>query len=521
MARARLLSRLTFFVALCLYFVATLPQPIEGQISFTCIPLDVVFLIDQSDSTRSTDPEGIRIKAVQAAIAALYDHAAYTCPSTLFRTAVIGFGTDATAYLDFSQLESHILIGSDARGDWTAERDLALSRIVNETRGNSSYYDAMLIADAQLATPSGVDDDSLREQHVILLIDGPPCPTAAAQVDAAGQRLCASPQWLEHYLYGNVPQYINVGSYQTFGFDFPYGLDAFLLSSQALGGTTHFDMIYFLPNSTEQSAIYGLFEDFVELRGGRFVSPVEIDGDYRQIAVILDSILSPYFGSNRSLIPFTPVGTGRCRGTFVLSPYLGSAALLTVLNPEDGGSPQLATPDSSAPQVAFEPYTALYQQAVLLNVIPGTWTIDLQGDCDRADARIEILPIDVEITAPQAAPINTEEPYLSTDETYVVVRLSTTFGTVKAPVAYPLEICGRFITTSQRGVRILEELYANEGCFAFAQEGAEWRSQTPLPAPATGTYVLQLEGRVPTWVEGGETFRILVEEITYLVDPAS
>lgn len=155
-----------------------------------CHNLDLVVLIDQSQSMRSNDTRGQRLEVAKLIVDQLGNHAIQLCPeqNIVHRLAVFGFG-DLTRYLGSENnyiddtreyLSPQILPNSYDYDNWLTTRDSMQDLIDNYRNENLSYTDhksALLRARDVLKMwkeqpIAGAED---RRQAILLITDGEAC----------------------------------------------------------------------------------------------------------------------------------------------------------------------------------------------------------------------------------------------------------------------------------------------------------------------------------------------------------
>ena len=145
-----------------------------------CIGLDVVFLIDQSGSMKTNDPQKIRSNAVDTAIDILGDNAVYFCPGVQHRIAVLGFGDKPNNAPDVVEYVSPRVLSPtlETLTAWQDERDdvikasIPLTDDLVATDPLSALKSTEAILDQWRDEPLG---DDVRKRAVIMMTDGPPC----------------------------------------------------------------------------------------------------------------------------------------------------------------------------------------------------------------------------------------------------------------------------------------------------------------------------------------------------------
>jgi hypothetical protein len=116
--------------------------------------LHLVFLVDESQSLRRTDPDGRRVQAIQTALAGFAqaaDRSARTEAPVAVEVAMVGFGVGTEEVVGWSPLDGGTLLDLMAASGEFAERDDEL---------DTDYAAALIGAQAQLeqAVPAGAAD---------------------------------------------------------------------------------------------------------------------------------------------------------------------------------------------------------------------------------------------------------------------------------------------------------------------------------------------------------------------------
>lgn len=138
----------------------------------TCNNLDVVFIIDQSDSMSTppaNDPTNQRTAAVKGMIDLLVDNAVDQCQGAYHRVGVISFG-DAIE-IDLPMSDIHPANVEDAN----ELRERLKLRISARNMGQTHTKEAFELAAQMLNDLSPVPGDETRKRVVVLLTDGYPC----------------------------------------------------------------------------------------------------------------------------------------------------------------------------------------------------------------------------------------------------------------------------------------------------------------------------------------------------------
>ena len=145
-----------------------------------CIGVDLVFLMDESDSMKNNDRGDLRVDAIRVAIDLLGANVLYDCPEYIHRISVIGFGDESDDGIDNEQYVDSALINPSRNnfGNWRTQRETVKAQIPKPTanRGATDYRSAFEAASSQLeAWKAAPPDDKPRLRGAVVLADGGPC----------------------------------------------------------------------------------------------------------------------------------------------------------------------------------------------------------------------------------------------------------------------------------------------------------------------------------------------------------
>lgn len=157
---------------------ATTAAPSAVSAGGECAPLDLVLLIDQSDSMRYNDPENFRIIVMRHLLQILLTDLETTCPATSYQVAVVEFGDEAHTALgpvNLAQFKGESLTKSldnlekyfSEHGFGETDMPHYLGRTNHGAAFEEAARDLTLMAEGH---PTGK-----AKQAVILLTDGWPC----------------------------------------------------------------------------------------------------------------------------------------------------------------------------------------------------------------------------------------------------------------------------------------------------------------------------------------------------------
>lgn len=143
-------------------------SPLSAE-STACSNLDVIFLVDQSNSMQGNDPTDQREYAVEGLIDLLVDLALDQCPGSFHRIGVISFGTNVSVVLPFSNIAPVDL------NERQQLREQLKQNIEADSMGATNTWDAFREADRMFDNVgSAPASDVPRKRVIILITDGFP-----------------------------------------------------------------------------------------------------------------------------------------------------------------------------------------------------------------------------------------------------------------------------------------------------------------------------------------------------------
>ena len=308
---------------------------INDRVEEVCQGLDVVFLIDQSESMVYNDRYRLRSSAVKTAIDIIGDNALYYCPGLQHRIAVLGFGSEspqspATVVYIPPTVISPTLENLTA---WKRMRDTELKPRIPEadslgaTDHLAAFRAAAEILQQWQQEPLG---DAPRKRAVILVTDGGPCPYVTQLPD--GRVRC---DWRE---YQNRRGYLEameefadpLGIYFPWrGADNPESVYLWLIAFNDATGTSGY-----LQDETLLSA----WKRIARNHGGEVrILPRKTTRELAntELTSIVADILDPLLGSN--------LKKWDCREPIWIQPYLNNIAIIHVFR--QGANPGVSLDD--------------------------------------------------------------------------------------------------------------------------------------------------------------------------------
>jgi len=462
-------------------------QSVPMSLAESCTPLDIIVLLDQSDSMATYDRNDLRIDAVGNLIDTLYENAALRCPGVTHRIGVVSFGSSAQETLT---LDRGAIYVENPDSDWETPRNRLKSAIQSQQLGATAFYEAFQTAQNlfDTAAPLPGAGQKPRARAIIVATDGEPCTPASTQ--------CSMGSWLNQYFNGTSDD-----SWEGLGFEVQRGLRAGL--NELLTANTAVHVLMFRENQAPtQEVVNQSWSLITSEHRGTYFQPQQIVS-LKQIAVIFADITSGLIGTTPNIIPITNVN-GQCVGEFYLEPYISSTALINATRP-DNERIQIIDPNGNtlpSQNAVMGPSRIRYnagqsiERFIVFDPTPGRWTIvDPTGEqCEVVTAAFETISLNIAATPPPPIVPNIRPPYTQPNNSNGVVQITLTDSIgnrFEETRGYPLNICGRarYLNNARPDI---QQIVNNLECISFqAQGNGVWQSEL-LPAPAQGTYQLTL-----------------------------
>ncbi|MGB1286365.1 MAG: hypothetical protein ACPG7F_07535, partial [Aggregatilineales bacterium] len=452
-----------------------------------CLPVDVVLVIDQSESMLTSDNRNLRIDAAQSLIDALFIHAAIDCENLVtHRIAAVGFNNENTILLP----PQEIFVADASDETWETRMNTMKTQLVDSTRnsitGRTAVGRALLGDNASAQTilegwqRVDIGDASIRQSAIILVTDGTPCNPNAN---------CGS-DWVRQFFYADRSQIYNPNNYIQDGFDTQDGL---ISAMDQLDEDVQVNVFLFSDDANTDN--YGgtgeAWQQITSTRNGRYLSPddiQEISDITAGVGDILIDILS------------LQVTTLECNVPFYLEPYISATTVISSIRPNVDANIRIEGPDGDINDEASNvEYLRLetIERYIITAPTPGEWVI--RGDpslCDQIDPRLQTTTVEVATEPfPDNVLVEIDEPYVIEDETlqkYARIRLNDRLREMPFSefTENPLDVCG-LVTHLETGTVINECLPFN----SIPDVPGTWQS-TALPAPLQGTYNIQISSTV-------------------------
>lgn len=489
-------------LTVALYTEGTAQAQIGGGIE-GCVPLNLVLIIDQSDSMTITDRGNQRLVAAREALQRLFLNSGLNCPNVTSRVAIVEFGNQVQRVFDWAEVSVPDLRGTA----WQRELSGLQARLQSKQLGDTNFSGAFQEA-AELFKQLPEDGS---QRSIILVTDGLPC-----MADRTGSTAnCANPQYVNHYFNGR--------SFQTpEDWDrnpernglVPGGLIA-QIERDFPSRIYKMSVLYFddprAPVGSARNFANEAWQRLTSARGGKYIPPELLntrENIVRELSNIMNDLLN------------VRVLEVRCDEPVYIEPYTSATALFTAIGPQRFlnvrilGPNELVIADGRANvEVDFERQAELdsVTRYIIRNPTPGEWRV--QGTSEEACRNIQISyeAISVRATRLEAAPkdgrvlVNVISPYSTPSEDgYIEIELRDSYGNLFREInGHPLEVTAR--VTAAPSLEAKAKLDALPPIrFSEVRRGV-WRSEK-LPTPE----------RVP---DGGQPYQLLIEARVQSVRP--
>ncbi len=143
---------------------------LQAATSSPCSNLDVIFIVDQSDSMSRNDAIKNRKYAVEGMIDILVDLAMNQCPDSRHRIGVISFGAEERTRVDVELYDIDPGTATDAR----RIREELRPRVIADNLG-STYPEPAFVEAEKMFERNQVDEAEPRKKAIIFITDGLPC----------------------------------------------------------------------------------------------------------------------------------------------------------------------------------------------------------------------------------------------------------------------------------------------------------------------------------------------------------
>lgn len=468
-----------------------------------CWPLDIVLLMDQSQSIFQNDPSEYRATAARRILTLLISNRRAQCPEIVHRFGLVTYGHRAETQLDLVPID----IEQDAdRQDWLEERGYLAAveaAIADRTQRATNFQVAFGKAEELFAEAPAIEDPiqyGTRRQVVVLLTDGEP-----AGVGDARDHMCE----LSERLYGPVWDATSIWVLALRDRGGPY------LSQPGCEGTIRED-----------------WDAITRAHRGRFLY---LEYNEQMIPAYMKDIIDAEFGQ-----PGIPLSCG----VFHVDPYLKQVQFTFQKNLEDERrSVILEKLDSQGEQLyryrdgkALAPDTTsgmtfrddLYYNRDLAEVytfdypLAGAWRFEVEGltdeECEaRVEARENREEIRVELSQPEdIIDIVSEPPYYDQETPELQVHIWNTDrqAPFESDEAYPVEAIATLSLPS--GSTTLPDGSALPSFELSESEPGIWVSSDPMVAPEVGKHTLTVVGRSKDG-EGNFGYGVFTDTVTYEV----
>lgn len=473
-----------------------------------CVPLDLLLIIDQSDSMRVNDRTDQRLVAAREALQRLYLNSGLNCPNTTSRVAVIEFGTIVQRVFDWQEVTVTSL--TDRR--WQQSLGRQQAQIVPKGLGETNFGKAFEEAAALFKQ---LPDDGA-QRSIILITDGLPCVSNSA----GSVQHCANPQYVAHYFNGNSSNPPDEWEKNPEGSGLtPDGLIN-QINRDFPARIYKLNVLYFddprAPEGQARQYANTAWRSLTAARGGKYIDPTQLN-TRENIIQELSNIMNDLLNAR--------VVQVRCDEAVYVEPYTSATVIFTAIGPRRFlnvrifGPGNLVIQDgkiSPSDALSFE-YQVLdsVERYIIRNPRPGEWRV--QGSSDEACRSVQITYEAVSVRAKtlpntpkdQLVLVNVISPYSTpSDDGFIEIELRDSYDKEFREIeGHPLEVTARVVAAPSVVAKAKLDVLPPLG-FQQVRPGV-WRSDK-LPAPErvpenSQGYELVIVGRVKSVRPGNET----------------
>lgn len=471
-----------------------------------CSNLDVIFIVDQSDSmsgnngAQANDPTRQRKYAVEGMIDLLVDLATNQCPDSNHRVGVISFGRPGSARIDIELATIDPATSADGRNI----REELKPRVQADALG-STYPEQAFIEAEKMFSRHQVNEREPRKQVIIFITDGLPCEPG--RCEGANYHLTTSSlrnlvndlfdfsndlQQREECLAGLREQY---GEAEIPGEETTTCLESNPVADDSYSNSTYIFTIL-LHNSDEANVasalgqLRGMSQDYAgELK--------ELNQNRNQIPSTLREILSQLAGVRPSLLA--------C-GSFAVNPYLNKMIItaykaseeieLTLSYADASGTTHIMQGGQPTQGFTLAPDTGYYQFGTnetytFINPYPGIWNLST-SNCDGIDVYYEAIDAVFQESVPfSQRPQYDRAPFYYENNPFYLefgLRDNANNGEIVAQsdkTIFAIDVQATVTDPAQN-----EIVYPLKWDF----ERQTFRAEQPLQVPLAGTYLINIVG---------------------------
>lgn len=467
-----------------------------------CSAIDVVFLIDQSDSmsgnsgATATDPEEQRQYAPQGVIDILTDMVSNQCPDTIHRVAVISYGTDATLDLPLSEIRYET--AQEVRENL---KDQIQAQALGQTNPKAAFELANQILDN--AAPIG---EGVRKRVIIFITDGVPCIRDLGCGTSGTFSFTGYAQEMDEQITQDFPFSDSLLEREAciatlrdeVGPDNPLPgeavnncLDQYQVSDDAYQNSTYIWMILLRSGQAYPADLRQIYANIAESHAGEII---DLSDNRSEIPTTFRNILEQLTGVRAIRLA--------C-GSFAVNPYLDKAVLtfykydanvVVSLSYTDVRGTRYEISDGlsdSGFSIADYQRDGANERYVLTRPYPGIWNLSSEN-CDGLDTfydPISFSPEAYQPNIPAELPQRDRTPFYDEDSPhYLEYQMLDEAGQVVPQADHPqFAINIRFVVTDPSGQE-------KEYPMAWVGDELLFRAMEPLQTPIVGGYQIHVTG---------------------------
>jgi len=467
-----------------------------------CYPLDLVFLIDQSNSMmgnayqNANDTLGNRVNSATYALNWLAENHINLCPNAVHRMGVISFGSTVQVDLPLTQIQPK------DKDDWEAVRGLLMQNLQLRSMDNTDHALAFAEAKDMLDDPRNppVPAGETRKRAIILLTDGMPCVpgSACGNDDKAAmnrymERLVNQVEsdfpFAESLLQRELAVREAVAEYGSIS-DIPDDVMTDLLSRypvepEEMETSTYIYILAMNDSTPYLSTVGSYFKTIAETHGGELV---DLETNQAEVPYQFSSVLGKL-----AMVDLTTIGCGEV----AVDPYLSVATFDAFANAEgikitiEHNGHQITGNTGDTAYFNLETYeqNGLTNEHFVFRQPPaGAWIVTAASMCDQVRMNYQSFQPDVvDLVQPSGTLPVYEVGGKTYDENfpnYLRLQIRDNSGLpLRLDPNYPLDMQAK-VTAPDGSIQDLT--------FEFDAGDDTWKSIEPLPVDQRGEYSVKV-----------------------------
>lgn len=486
--------------------------------SAACSNLDVVFIIDQSDSmsgestnTGGSDPNGQREYAVEAMMDLLVDTTIDQCPDSWHRVAVISFGDKGEARVDlpFRNINPQSLDGASALRD-------ELAKAIKADNLGKTYPQEAFDEAYKIFYNASYNYDEPRKKIIVYLTDGLPCPEDDDVCESNSDYAQSARELAAHineYFPFDPTLLTAEQCLANLRDEFGYAIEEMPPDSvneclkdipddrkqEFYERSTYLYMVLLKSDDPYPAGVLSAFEGVAQSHAGKMI---ELKRNISEVPTTMRGILSELVGIQPNLLS--------C-GQFAVNPYLKQLKI-NVYNISDDNAIRLSYRDTEGNShliqagkgdAGFEFAEPYYTRGVNERYVfsyphAGFWWVDADN-CAGVDVYVDEIVLEApdpnQLNLPAWLPQYDLAPYYSADDQYKLEYQMLVDGLVVEQVENP------FFAVDVTATIKRPDDSTQEVEFEYDALAKKFVATEPLQLPIAGTYEMTLVG-LTAWNDG-------------------